>query len=246
MFFTTFVRSAVASLGGTTIPSDSRCAALDFVLDLYESPCHDGGCTDGSPVFRVSPCTRAAPPTPPESTTRYHFSLNATYEASDTLLASRQVPALDSGAVSAATVQVTIPGNAATGVYYLIASADADHAIAETTESNNRKTFKISVGADLQVADIDGPASAEAGGSLTAIDATKNAGGGPAAAGVIAGPFARLQRMHVVRRLVLFGRRADADIHELGLVLKRAGHGPSMRGRSFRTRIEDRADGRHN
>ena len=86
------------------------------------------------------------------------------------------------GAVSAATVQVTIPGNAATGVYYLIASADADHAIAETTESNNRKTFKISVGADLQVADIDGPASAEAGGSLTAIDATKNAGGGPAAA----------------------------------------------------------------
>jgi subtilase family serine protease len=118
----------------------------------------------------------------PESTTRYHFSLNATYEASDTLLASRQVPALDSGAVSAATVQVTIPGNAATGVYYLIASADADHAIAETTESNNRKTFKISVGADLQVADIDGPASAEAGGSLTAIDATKNAGGGPAAA----------------------------------------------------------------
>ena len=57
------VRRAPSS--GTTIPSDSRCAALDFAFGLYEPPCPDDGCADGSLVFRTSPCTRAAPPTPP-------------------------------------------------------------------------------------------------------------------------------------------------------------------------------------
>ncbi len=35
-------------------PSDSRCAALDFAFGLYEPPCRDDGCADGSLVFRTS------------------------------------------------------------------------------------------------------------------------------------------------------------------------------------------------
>ena len=60
----------VARLSTTTIPSDSRCAALDFAGGLYEPRCPDLGCADGSLVFRSAPCPRAALRTPPSSRTR--------------------------------------------------------------------------------------------------------------------------------------------------------------------------------
>jgi len=53
------------------VPSDFRCAVFDFVLDLYEAPGRDGGCADGSLVFRDDPCTRAATPTPPRPPDRW-------------------------------------------------------------------------------------------------------------------------------------------------------------------------------
>ena len=59
-----------ATIDSTTAPSDSRCTALDFAIGLYEPPCRDDDCADGSPVFRTVPCTRAAPPTPPGPASR--------------------------------------------------------------------------------------------------------------------------------------------------------------------------------
>jgi len=47
------------------VPSDFRCAVLDFALGLYEAPVRDGGCADGSLAFHADPCTRAATRTPP-------------------------------------------------------------------------------------------------------------------------------------------------------------------------------------
>src|SRR5580704_535687 len=55
----------VASLVTTTVPSDSRCAALGFADGLYEPRCPDPGCADGPLVFRSTPCPRAALHTPP-------------------------------------------------------------------------------------------------------------------------------------------------------------------------------------
>jgi len=55
----------VAAIDSTTIPSDSRCAPLDFAFGLYEPVCPDTGRTDGPLVFHTAPCTRAAPHTPP-------------------------------------------------------------------------------------------------------------------------------------------------------------------------------------
>jgi len=52
------------------VPSDFRCATLDFALGLYEAPCRDGGCADGSLAFRADPCTRAATHTPPRPSMR--------------------------------------------------------------------------------------------------------------------------------------------------------------------------------
>jgi hypothetical protein len=58
----------VADLNTTTVPSDSRCAALVFAVGLYESRRPDTGCADGLLVFRSTPCTRAASSTPPRPT----------------------------------------------------------------------------------------------------------------------------------------------------------------------------------
>ena len=66
----------VARLDATTIPSDARCARLAFAVGLYESRCPDPGGADGPLVFRSSPCTRAAPPTPPRPA-RVHLRTGA-------------------------------------------------------------------------------------------------------------------------------------------------------------------------
>jgi hypothetical protein len=60
------------TLCGTTTPSDSRCAALDFAFWLIRatSP-RRGRYADGSLEFRTSPCTRAAPHTPPGPVARF-------------------------------------------------------------------------------------------------------------------------------------------------------------------------------
>src|SRR5437867_9245941 len=68
----------VASLVTTTVPSDSRCAALAFADGLYEPRCPDSGRADGSLVFRSAPCPRAAPPTPPSSIARTSPDWSAT------------------------------------------------------------------------------------------------------------------------------------------------------------------------
>ena len=47
-----------------------------------------------------------------------------------TLLGSRTVPDLDAGAASSGSTTVTIPSGVAPGLYYLIARADADNAVA--------------------------------------------------------------------------------------------------------------------
>src|SRR5687768_16024142 len=60
----------VATIRGTTTPSDARCAALAFAVGLYEPRGPDPGCADGPLVFRSSPCTRAAPRTPPRPAAR--------------------------------------------------------------------------------------------------------------------------------------------------------------------------------
>jgi len=52
------------------VPSDARCAALDFALGLYEPRCPDQDRADGPLVFRSSPCPRAAPCTPPRPPAR--------------------------------------------------------------------------------------------------------------------------------------------------------------------------------
>ena len=54
----------VATISGTTVPSDSHRAVPDFTIGLYGPPRRDHGRADGSLLFRPDPCSRAAPRTP--------------------------------------------------------------------------------------------------------------------------------------------------------------------------------------
>jgi subtilase family serine protease len=80
-------------------------------------------------------------------------------------------------AISSASTQLVIPPGTAAGVYYLIALADSDGAIAESTETNNvRVGVSVWIGPDLDVMTVTGPSSAVAGTTVTVTDTTKNAG----------------------------------------------------------------------
>jgi subtilase family serine protease len=72
------------------------------------------------------------------STTRFYLSANSVLDAADTLLpASRAVGALAPGATSTGTTSIVLPSGLTPGVYYIIAKADADGLVAETSDSNN-------------------------------------------------------------------------------------------------------------
>ena len=79
------------------------------------------------------------------STTKLYLSTNTTWDAGDTYLGSRAVPMLAAGASSAGSTSVTIPSSIATGTYYIIALTDDGNAIAETNETNNKKTKAITI-----------------------------------------------------------------------------------------------------
>ena len=89
------------------------------------------------------------------SVTRFYLSSNSSFDAGDTLLdGARSVPALDPGVSSVGPTTITIPASTPAGAYYVIAKADADGAVSETTETNNTLGRAISVGSDLVVSSL--------------------------------------------------------------------------------------------
>jgi subtilase family serine protease len=114
------------------------------------------------------------------SRTQFYLSINSTVEGSDIILGSRGVPALAGGATNSGSVSVTIPAGTATGSWYIVAQADADGAVTETSETNNIYARSIKIGPDLAVTSLSAPTSAAAGQAIAVADTTKNQGGGSA------------------------------------------------------------------
>jgi len=108
------------------------------------------------------------------SVTRFYLSNDSILDASDTVLGARSVPALDGAVSDSGTTTVAAVG---AGVYYIIAKADADNVVTESQETNNTTVRQVTVGADLLVAGLSVPSVIAAGGTVTAIDITQNAGG---------------------------------------------------------------------
>ncbi|MBI5739319.1 MAG: S8 family serine peptidase [Nitrospirae bacterium] len=116
------------------------------------------------------------------SVTKFYYSTNSILDASDTYIGERAAPSLASGASSTGSVDVTIPAGATTGVRYIIARADATGAVAEMSETNNKKTRSLLIGPDLTVSALAAPAQSGAGRTITVTDMVRNNGGGDAGA----------------------------------------------------------------
>ena len=98
----------------------------------------------------------------PSSITRFYFSMDGSFDATDTLLGTRDVGPLNAGASSSGSTSVTLPSVLGTGTYYLIATADGAKSVAEAVETNNNAFRGVQVGPDLvlstfTVPSISGP-----------------------------------------------------------------------------------------
>ena len=73
------------------------------------------------------------------------------------------------------------PPGTATGTYYVLAQADADSVLSETSETNNVRSAQIRVGPDLTSRPSPRRRSPRPAARITVTDTTKNIGGGSAA-----------------------------------------------------------------
>ena len=118
------------------------------------------------------------------SETGFYLSLNASVDPSDDFLGSRMAPPLDTSQSTSISTQLTVPSDTAPGTYWLIAVADWNGAVAESTETNNNRASSVRVGPDQTVTVLSAPSSAVAGTSITVTDTTKNQGGDTSEASV--------------------------------------------------------------
>jgi subtilase family serine protease len=106
--------------------------------------------------------------------TRFYLSTNRKFDGGALFLGSRVIPPLAPRASSSGSTTVTIPLATALGRYFLIGVADADNAVVETRE-NNQKTQPLQVTRpDLNIASLRAPSSAAAGASITLQETTGN------------------------------------------------------------------------
>jgi subtilase family serine protease len=113
------------------------------------------------------------------SRTQFFLSADAALGASDLLLGARDIPSLAAGGTSAGSTTVTIQPGTAAGNWYLIAKADAEEIVTETSETNNTAAKIVPIGPDLDITALTAPGTAGEGQTITITDTTKNVGGGP-------------------------------------------------------------------
>jgi subtilase family serine protease len=111
------------------------------------------------------------------SQTRFYFSANGSFDPSDVLIGTRNVPALGAGATSSGSTSVSIPEGTTVGTWYLVGLADAEGVVSETSESNNIYVRTIMIGPDLHITSLTAPTAAAPGQAISVGDTTKNVGG---------------------------------------------------------------------
>jgi len=154
----------------------------DLVVSALTAPANGGA---GSPIVVTDTIKNRGGAAAGASVTRFYLSANAVLDAADTLFAGgRDVAALDPGMTSAGSTTVIIPPATAPGAYYIVAKADGDNRVAETSETNNTYARYILIGSDLVVSAMTVPAKAGAGAPITVSHTTANKGGGPATASI--------------------------------------------------------------
>jgi uncharacterized membrane protein len=146
----------VSSLSGSALP-----VSPGQVLTLSETTKNQGTAATGGGTM-----------------TRFYWSTNSIWDAADLPLAERPVGPLAAGAsTNSVNTDVTIPLSATPGSYYIIARADADSSLTETSEINNFRSTSIGIGVDLVVSTLSGPiAPVSPGQTISVTDTTRNQG----------------------------------------------------------------------
>ena len=146
----------------------ARLVEPDLVVTVLTVPTYG----DAGGTIQVTDTTKnQGVATAGESTTKFFLSVDAALSADDPLVGSRVVPELAAGIDSSATTTLTLPTPLAIGSYTLFAVADADSAVAEAKEQNNRFSRTLRIGPDLSVTSLSAVIS---GTTLTATDTTAN------------------------------------------------------------------------
>jgi subtilisin family serine protease/subtilase family serine protease len=151
----------------------------DLIVSALSAPTTAG---EGQSITITETTKNQGGGTADASTTRYFLSSDTTLDESDVAIGSRAVPALPTGTSSSGSTLLTIPPGWPTDDWYLIAAADHDDVVIETSETNNIMRRTVQIGPDLAVSALTVPSAASAGQVLTVSDTTRNQGGGSVSA----------------------------------------------------------------
>jgi subtilase family serine protease len=111
------------------------------------------------------------------SRTAFYLSANILLDAGDFVLnVSRAVGPLEAGASSAGPTPITLPPAATAGTWYLLANADDLDEVGESLETNNVKSFQLSLGPDLSVSAATAPKTVTAGATISVSNTVLNSG----------------------------------------------------------------------
>jgi subtilase family serine protease len=163
--------------------NNTASAALSIGADLaVTAMTFPSNVAAGTPLSITETTTNQGAAQAAASVTRYYLSRdNVLDESTNTPLGSRPVPQLGSGAFNQATTTVPMPA-VAPGTYFIIARADGDNAVTETSETNNTRPRQIHIGPDLIVQSVVAPSIGVAGSSISVTDTIKNIGFDPSGA----------------------------------------------------------------
>jgi photosystem II stability/assembly factor-like uncharacterized protein len=170
---------ADCSDGAVTMGVDRVCTAAfntksDLVISALGAPASAGVGTNIS-ISDTTTNQGGGPAYPGNSSTKFWLSNDSTVGAGDVLLGARAISSLNPGGTSSGVTTCAVASSTLPGSYFVLAQADGDNSVPETSETNNVSSRGITiVGPDLTVSSLTVPAGAGAGDTISVSDTTKN------------------------------------------------------------------------
>jgi subtilase family serine protease len=152
----------------------------DLIVSTLTVP--SGAGAGGSVTVSDTTKNQGAGSPTPVSTTAFYLSTNTAFDAGDRPVGSRTVMSLGGGQTQMVSTILQVPGDVATGSYFILARADVNNEVVESVESNNLNFAPIKIGPDLTETAMSVSGTAVAGGSINVTETTRNMGGGAAGA----------------------------------------------------------------
>ena len=161
-------------------------AAIKVGPDLIVSAMSASASAAAGGTISVTDTTKnQGPGTAGASSTGFYLSANTSVGTDDKFIGSRSLGGLASNGTSTISTPLQIPAGTSPGSYYVIARADWNGTVAETSDTNNdRASGIIGIGGDVVISAVSVSAASMAGGPIALTDTTKNQGAAPVTASV--------------------------------------------------------------